>query len=338
MKLLGKIFLVFISLIAILLAIYLLGPQVKYKTYDNAPLRGDYTFNEIAQILRERNQTKSLKEGNQELIIWANDTLKTEYSFVYIHGFSASHGEGAPLHQNIAQRYGANLFLSRLPQHGLMDEDAFVSLTPGAMVDYAKEAVKIGKSIGKKVILISCSTGSTLSTYLASADPDIEALIMFSPNFEMHDQNTKILTKPWGLTLARRIKGGDYHEWNAPQRARPFWYHKYRLEGIAALQSLIETTMKKDVFELVEQPVFVGYYYKDESTRDFTISTEKIMEVENLIGTAEEEKVFKQYSDGNAHVFISPLFNPSWQKVESDVYLFLEEVLNMSPKLEEVLE
>ncbi|GLR15783.1 alpha/beta hydrolase [Portibacter lacus] len=331
MKILKKIgwFLLFIlGLIAIA---FLLGPTMKYEKIDNTPLDGKYSISEVEKIITDRNNNPRIKADNEEKIIWADGIQKTEYAFIYLHGFSASHEEGAPIHANIADRYGANLYLSRLPRHGLNDSLAFLDLTPKLLVDYAKEAIKIGKSIGEKVIVISCSTGSTLSAFLAANDPDIYAQIMFSPNFELHDKTTKLLTKPWGLNLARRIKGGNYHQWNAPARARPFWNHKYRLEGVIALQSLIDDTMEAEVFREIKQPIFVGYFYKDEQTRDFTVSTEKIQEVEHLLGTPEDLKEFIAYPDGKKHVFISPLFNENWERVQDDVIDFLDEKLKLEP-------
>jgi esterase/lipase len=300
-------------------------------------LEGKYTIEEVNRIVQKRNQTPNIKTDNEEQVIWYDGEKPTEYAILYLHGFSASHEEGAPIHQNIAQRYGANLFLSRLPKHGLNDDEAFAELTPKMMVDYAKEAIKIGKSIGEKLIIISCSTGGTLSTYLVAEDEDVFAQILFSPNFEMNDQTTKILTKPWGLQIARKIKNGNYHEWNAPQVARPYWYHKYRLEGVVALQTLIDRTMNKSTFAEIEQPLFVGYYYKDEENKDFTVSVDRIKEVEHILGTPEEEKEFIAYPDGNAHVFISPFYNSNWIKVQEDVFDFMQDELSMQPVIQKVL-
>ncbi len=331
MKILRKILLGLALLLALMVIIYLAGPRVKFEKFDNLPLESTFSIMEVEQLLYERNQDVSIKDGNEEKIVWAGDKAKTDYAFVYLHGFSASHEEGAPSHRNIANRYGANLLLTRLPQHGLTDVEAFTSLTPKAMVDYAKEAVKIGKSIGDKVIIISCSTGGTLSAFLAAADQDIEALIMYSPNFELNDPTTKLLTKPWGLQIAQKIKKGNYHEWDTPQVARPFWYHKYRLEGVAALQSLLDKTMTNEVFKQITTPVFVGYFYKDEEVRDFTVSTGKIMEVEDLISTPQEVAEFRQYPNGKAHVFISPFFNDKWDEAQMDTYEFLEQKLGLKP-------
>lgn len=333
-----------LGILLIIIAIYLLGPRTHFEKFDNLPLNTRYDIDQVEAIIGERNANFNIKKDNGEMVIWADGPIKTEYSIVYIHGFSASHEEGAPIHKNIAQKIGANLFLTRLPQHGLTDSLAFMALTPKQMVDYAKEAIKIGKSIGDKVIIMSCSTGGTLSNYLTAGDPDIAAQIMFSPNFQMQDNATKLLTKPWGLQLARKIKGSNYNHGNTPQEARAYWYNKYRLEGVVALQSLIDNTVSEPVFKAIEQPVFVGYYYKNEQIKDFTISVDKIREFEQTISVDPDKKVFKAYPDGRAHVFMSPFFNPNWLIVQTDVLQFLEQVMHIkamdkvpSKTLQEVL-
>lgn len=330
MRILKRIGIGILAFILILFIVFLLGPKVHFENVNNDALQGLYTIEEVQTNISKRNLIPKIKPNNEEKIVWYDGEQKTPYSIVYLHGFSASHGEGAPLHENLAKRYGANLFLTRIPHHGLDDLDAFVDITPESMVDYAKEAIKIGKSIGEKVILISCSTGSTLSAYLAAEDKDIAAMIMLSPNFELYDPAVKVITKPWGFKIAKKIAGGDYHSWDAPDDALPYWYDKYRMEGVAALQSLLDQTMTDEIFEKITHPIFVGYFYKDEEVQDFTISVDKIREVEELIKTPVNQKQFIAYPDGDAHVFNSPIFNAEWEKVQTDIYSFMEDVLRIN--------
>jgi alpha-beta hydrolase superfamily lysophospholipase len=45
----------------------------------------------------------------------------------------------------------------------------------------------IAKKLGKKVIIMSTSTGGTLSLQLAAAFPEIAGLVMYSPNIEINN-------------------------------------------------------------------------------------------------------------------------------------------------------
>lgn len=324
-----------LGLFSLMLVGYFLGPKAHFEAFDNSPTSGKYEIVEVVERINERNTIPNLKEGNEEEIIWADFPRKTEYVVIYLHGFSASHEEGAPIHENIAKAFNANLYLSRLPRHGLNNIEAFEDLSPKMLVEYAKDAIKIGKSIGEKVILMSCSTGGTLSTYLAAADPEIDALVMFAPNFELYDKTSKLLTKPWGLPIARKIKGANYHTWPAPDRVKPYWNDKYRLEGLVALQSLLDQTMIEEIFTNIHQPIYVGYFYQDEEVRDFTISTDKIKEVQALIQTPADQQRFSAFPDGSAHVLVSPLHNDDWQMVETDVRSFLFKVFDYKAHMKE---
>jgi hypothetical protein len=97
----------------------------------------------------EVNEAKhKIKPNNQARIIWANDSIKekTEYSIVYLHGFSASQEEGNPVHRNIAKAFGCNLFLSRLAEHGIDTAEQLECLTVDKYWESAKEAFVVGKN------------------------------------------------------------------------------------------------------------------------------------------------------------------------------------------------
>ena len=170
---------VFISIIGIALLAFVLGPTEKFGKVDGTPLELDIPLEAIDQYVNDHEkQISNIKDDNHARILWQDSLNKTPIAVVYLHGYSASHGEGHPIIQNFAKRYNCNTYLSRLELHGLEDVDAYKSLTPHKWIESAKEAIAIGKSIGEKVIILSTSTGSTLGAYLSAYDPDIIAHIM----------------------------------------------------------------------------------------------------------------------------------------------------------------
>src|SRR5690606_38457319 len=119
----------------------------------------------------------------------------------------------------------------------------------------AKEALAIGQKIGKKVILMSTSTGGTLALRLAATYPDqVHALINMSPNVAINDPAAFILNNPWGLQIARMVMGGNYRDTGATEEESKYWNAKYRIEAIVQLQELLETTMTPETFRSVTQP------------------------------------------------------------------------------------
>ena len=144
-------------------AIYLLGPHPEKPFFDDVL---PYIPNQISidDYVSKNESNFKIKANNEAKIIWADSSHQvTEYAIVYLHGFSASQMEGDPVHRNIAKQFNCNLYLARLAEHGLTGSDAMLNLTAENLWVSAKEAYAIGKKIGKKVILMSTSTGGTLS-------------------------------------------------------------------------------------------------------------------------------------------------------------------------------
>jgi len=281
-------------------------------------------------VSQKHKDVKNFKAGNESYILWADSTKqKTEYSVVYLHGFSASPMEGDPIHKEFAQRYGANLYVPCLAKHGILDKESFKDLTPKDLIDSAKEAIAIGNILGEKVIVLSCSTGGTLSAYLAAENPKrIHAQIAYSPNIDLADDTSELLTLPWGLNLAQQVSGSEYRHVPIPENCAPYWTMDYRLEGVIALKALIEETMSSDIYKKINQPLFVGYYYKDEENRDKTVSIPAMKTFFEEVSTPENKKIIHPFPNG-AHVMLSPLQSKNLDAVRKETFKFAEEILGL---------
>ena len=171
------------------------------------------------------------------------------------HGFSATHPEGFPIHNRVAERFGMNLLLTRFPDHGLLDSNSYRDIQPKEWIEYGKEAIAVGKALGEKVILMSTSTGSTISIYLG-ARSDIVGQILMSPNIDLYDTNSNLLNGPWGFQLGKLVLGSEYRHISGPDSVRKYWTMDYHIDGLVALRELLDKTMKSDIFQLIESPVF----------------------------------------------------------------------------------
>jgi len=190
--------------IAILVIIYLMGPKPESPIYNTQLI----PVNTNLQILFDSINNVELKNpdiklNNQARIIWADSTYhQTEWAMVYLHGFSASQMEGDPIHRLIAQKYGMNLYLARLSDHGLVSDSALYLVTPDRLWESSKLALSIGHQLGKKVIIMSTSTGGTLALKLAEQFPNqVDALINYSPNVKINNPLASLMNNPWGNTL-----------------------------------------------------------------------------------------------------------------------------------------
>ncbi|HBB91437.1 MAG: hypothetical protein A2X22_08720 [Bacteroidetes bacterium GWF2_49_14] len=276
----------------------------------------------------------NIKPGNASEVHYANDSLKnqTEYCLLYLHGFSAAPMEGYPTHVNLGKAYGMNVYIPRLAEHGLNTPDALLNMTPDNLWESAKEALVLAKALGRKVILMGTSTGGSLALQMAADFPeDVAALILYSPNVRIANKASWLLARPFGLQIGRMVMGGKYRVLEPDPKTDPYWYNTYRVEGTVYLQMLVEKTMKAKTFKAVTQPVFTGYYYRDEENQDGTVSVKAILWMFDNLGTTPEKKVAIAFPDAGAHVIGCELTNPNWEKVYKSTAEFLREKVGLTP-------
>jgi len=327
---LKKRYLLSLVLLITFISILLLSPQLKYPPYNGKLHKLEIPLEKLdSYIASKESQFSKLKPNNEARIEWADSIRKTPYSLVYLHGFSASQMEGDPIHREFAQRYGCNMYLSRLAGHGMNDQESFKDLTPKALVESAKEAIAIGQLLGDKVILMSTSTGCTLSIYLGAKNSDaIAAHIMYSPNIDLHNKLANILAWPWGLQIGRWLEG-NYRSFPATDEIAQYWTTTYRLEGVVSLRRLLNKTMKIRIFKGITQPLFVGYYYKNEEESDKTVDVEAIRRFFNATSTPSDLKVLETFPHVATHVAPSGLQSKDLDDVRQKTFRFAEEVLKL---------
>jgi pimeloyl-ACP methyl ester carboxylesterase len=322
----------------ILVVIYFAGPRPSTPAYSKEMPVAPSDPAGLETYIQANEAAHKLKPDNQARIVWAGDTGSdkhvTEYSLVYLHGFSASQGEGDPVHRDIARKFGCNLYLSRLAEHGIDTEEAMANLTADEWWQSAKQALAIGNQLGKKVILIGTSTGGTAALQLAAAYPDkVAALILLSPNIAINDPNAWLLNNHWGLQLAHLVVGSNYIDSKQDYGPlyRRYWYSHYRAEGAVALQELLETTMNKKTFEKVKQPVELLYYYKDQIHQDSTVKVSAMLKMFDELGTPPGLKYKQAIPNAGTHVIGSAIRSHDVGGVEKAIGKFMTEIIQLKP-------
>ena len=325
---------IFIITIVVLVIVYLSGPHPETPVYSTTLPTVPSNTLMLENYIRQNEAQHTIKPNNEARIVWFDSgKTKTEYSIVYLHGFSASQEEGAPLHINIAKEFGCNLYLSRLAEHGIDTTDAMIKLTPDKLWESAKQALEIGKQLGNKVILMSTSTGATLSLKLAAAYPnDVAALVMLSPNIALFDNRSFLLNNPWGLQIARLVKGSHFvTATDSSELYKQYWYYHYPLEPVTQLEELLETSMTKETFEKVKQPALVLYYYKDATHQDSVVSVPAILKMYDELGTPANLKFRQPMPDVGDHVIGSYVKSKDLLEVQQAIEKFMQRKLKMQP-------
>ena len=291
-----------------LVLIYFLGPKPNHPVYTTSwPVTPSEPY-ALETYIAQKESLHHLRKDNEARILWSDSMhTPTEYAILYLHGFSASHGEGAPVHERFAKSIGANLFLARLEGHGLDTTEQLGSFTAAGSWKDALEALSIAQHLGKKVIVMSTSTGSTFALKLAADYPDkVYALINMSPNLALGTSGAFLLNNHWGKQIATLIFGRKRHT-PQPPGADQYWDSAYTVNALVQLEELIETTMLDETFTKISCPVLTLYYYKDEQHHDEVIDLEKIPEAHQLFSTPENQNTYIPLATPENHVLGSPL-------------------------------
>ncbi len=311
-----------------LIVIYFLGPKPSTPVFNN-DLPQVASINSIDAYITAMESPYKIKPNNEAKIIWADSSkTQTAYAIVYLHGFSASQMEGDPVHQNIAKQFHCNLYLARLAEHGIDTTEDLMNLTAERYWESAKLAYAIGKQIGKKVILMSTSTGGTLALQLAANYPEIAGLILYSPNIEVFNPSAPLLNNPWGLQIGRTVLKSNYIDIKYKDSAYPkYWNTHYRIEAVVALQNLLEATMTETTFKKIHQPTLALYYYKDEANQDNVVKVNAIQKMMQQIATPSNLKMEMAMPNTGNHVIASPIVSKDIVSVEKATAKFMEEII-----------
>jgi len=324
----------FSAIILILLVGYSVGPKPERPTFDLPELNLPASLTDLeSQINNSEKVVRGIKPDNQARIVWADTSKKekTKVAILYLHGFSASQAEGDPVHKDLAAKYNANLYLSRLAEHGINRGDSsMIDLTASDYYVSAERALEIAKRLGDEVIVIGTSAGGALTLFLASRHPEIKAIVLYSPCVKLFDGTAVILNKPWGLQVARKVIGGpvkkDEQESNEHGN---YWQLNYRIEALVALQNLVANTMKPETFSKIKCPVFLAYYYKNETEQDKTVSVPAMLKMFDELGTPAGLKQKMAFPETGAHVIGSYIRSKDWQGVERETDKFLSEIVKL---------
>jgi pimeloyl-ACP methyl ester carboxylesterase len=287
----------------------------------------------LERTIAESERRAGLKPDNQARIIWADSSqkVKTPVSMVYIPGFGASWAEGDPIHKKLARHFGCNLYLARPEEHGLASPDAFKGLTPANYTASAERALAIGKVLGDRVVVMGTSAGGMLTVYLAERHPEIAGLVLYSPCIAVANPALKLVTKPWGEQIVRQVMQGDYVNNKYHNGREKYWLTKYHINGLITLQTMIDDYMTPAEFAKVKQPVFMGYYYKDEDHQDKVVSVAAMLEMYDQLGTPADRKQKMAFPKANNHVIASHFTSGDLDGIYRATKQFLTGTMKLTP-------
>ncbi len=305
----------------LMLAVFLSGPRVKIDTTLHPLFLPPDLDTYLAQTEAVHDD---IVPGTEKKIVWAQvPGEQTALALVYIHGFSASRQDTAPLAAMVAGQLHANLYSTRLSGHG-RGSGGMLDGSVNAWVNDMREAVEVGKRLGRQVVLMGVSTGGTLATWQAAqgdpgGGPEIGALVLLSPNFGPADRRTTILTWPWGAQLAELLVGKT-RSWQPINEAHgQYWTHSYPVRALVLMMGVVKLARSLDL-ATIKVPTLIVY-----SPDDKTVDPQAIIAAFQEIG-AEKKKLFpyRGAGDPDQHVLAGDILSPdSTEPVARSIVEFL---------------
>jgi len=291
-------------LVGLAMVLFLSGPQVKRDTtLHPVSLPPDLD----AYLARSEAVFSDIVPGTEKKIVWAGKPgEQTPLALVYIHGFSASRQDTAPLAAMVAGQLHANLYATRLAGHG-RGSSAMLDGSVNAWVNDMREAVEIGKRLGRRVVLMGISTGGTLATWQAAQalHDEVAALVLVSPNFGPVDRRTMILTWPWGAQLAELLVGKT-RSWQPINEAQGrYWTHSYPVRALVSMMGVVKLARSLDL-ATIKAPTLIIY-----SPEDKMVDTREIIAAFQEMG-AEKKSLLPCQGTGDParHVLAGDILSP----------------------------
>ncbi|TAK92352.1 MAG: alpha/beta fold hydrolase [Burkholderiaceae bacterium] len=313
---------------AVLLAvvlIFLAGPRVSLNIAVQ-PVVLPQTAEALEEYLRTAEATQpGIVPGTEKTIVWAHPATRerTPLALVYLHGFSASRQEIAPVVEQVAARLGANVFYTRLTGHG-RGGAAMLDASVNAWAQDGVEALAVTRQLGDKVVVIGTSTGGTLAVWLLANgyDQNVAAAILVSPNFAPRDPKSEFLIWPWGETIARMVAGPTWRFLATNELSRRYWTYEFPIGGLLPMMGMVEVTRRSNLAR-IQTPLLTIY-----STQDKVVNSTATERNFARIGTTRKRLLrFENSSDTKSHVLAGAAKSPSSTAEVRDLMLeFLQEL------------
>ncbi|MEX0320452.1 MAG: alpha/beta hydrolase [Ruegeria sp.] len=249
--------------------LWVVGP---YEEVDLSPSFDPGKFGEGVQVYFESIEAgfDDITPGVEKRVIWqpGAEEQRTPYAVLYIHGFSATSQEIRPVPDKVAQALGANLVYTRLQGHGRGSAAMAQGTASGWMRD-AAEALAAARAVGEKVVVISTSTGGTLSAAAAlhpELSKDVAAMVFVSPNFGVNSGAAWVPTLPGARHWLPLIMGGERGEPDPHPDKNTYWTTRYSWEAIVPLSALVKEVVALD-FARTQIPALFRFSDDDKVVR-----------------------------------------------------------------------
>lgn len=249
-----------------------------------------------------------IRPGNAKGVVWRHGVgQRTPWAVVYVHGFTASRMEVAPLPELVAQALGANVFYTRLAGNGRTAQAMGEATVQDWLADTV-EAVKIGRALGDKVLVMGTSTGGTLGTWLATRPEGqgVNAYVFISPNYGPKNAKSELINGPWGQQLALYLEGEQRGAVSGNPLEAQGWTERYATRALFPMMALVKHVRDDTDLSAFRTPVLMFY-----SAADETVEPRHTQQVFERLGSTQKTLEAVTYSHAKGqHVLVGDVRDP----------------------------
>ena len=312
---------VLLTVLGLLGLAFILGPRPQLKaSYKKNPMP-EMPIERLAGWLQDReSRVPDLISGAGAHICWAKTSQpsKTRLSFLYLHGFSATWPETAPVTQRLADHFQSNVVQGRIAGHGTGPDGMLA--TAEEWLQSIGELFELAQRIGDKVVIVATSTGAPLSVWLA-LQPELadklHACLFMSPNFRVRSRLGFLLTWPWSKYWIQIILGKEIQSEPKSEAEANCWTQRYSTLALIEMQKTLDWANHQD-FTNIHIPMAMMYM-----ENDATVYPPAAINVFNL-WRSELKYLYRVTIDGDApeHVFVGDITAP--HRTDWCVKMFIE--------------
>lgn len=250
-----------LAISGVIILFFIFGPGYYHLYVPRVQFNGD--SQDVQQALsRKAESLTDVKPGNEPQLFWATEAgRKSEFSLLYLHGFSAGPQEVQPLISNLTQSLKANSYRPLLPGHGRI-QDKMERLKADQLFQEAVESYHIARSLGDKVIVIGTSTGAALALWLVDQGYQVDGLILLSPNLGIKDPRGFLAAGPLGYWILRLVVGSHYQWKPKYENQSQFWTTDYDVNGIRVMTDIVNESTQLN-FSKMDVPTLTMWTAQD---------------------------------------------------------------------------
>lgn len=157
----------------------------------------------------------------------------------------------------MAAALGANLLFTRLTGHGLDG----AALGRARLADWKAditEALQLGRRLGRRVLLMGCSTGCTLAALSVAKGAEVAGLIQISPNYALRSAVRDRALRAPGVARWGPLVFGDEHGFTPQSEAHEAnWTCRFPAAALMPMGEALKALRRTDLGRITAPSLFV---------------------------------------------------------------------------------